>query len=379
MTFAFAKLPRLRLLPPELGWVPYAWLVYLATFFIEPALRRGVGSHWLVTIAATILFLASYFRAFWECGARLIGLMAFHVALGLAFSPINTGAAVFFIYATSFAGQLDRPKDSVRLIGAITVIGGAMAWAIAAPGYYWMSAILIAPLIGAVNLRQSQAARADAGLRRAHAEIERLAAVAERERIARDLHDVLGHTLSLIILKSELASKLADQDPRRATKEIRDVEQVARTALARVRETVRGYRATLDREIAEARALLEAAGIGGEFAVELSASDPARDAVFAFVLREGVTNVVRHSDASTCRVRIAEAADAYRLTVADDGRDARVHEGNGVRGMRERVVAAGGTLSYHSRSGTCLTATLPRADTISADIVEPRLRMPLAG
>lgn len=370
----------MRLLPPELGWVPYAWLVYLGTFFIEPAVRHGVDSHWFVTIAATALFLASYFRAFWERGVRLVGIMAFHVVLGLAFSTINVGAAVFFIYATSFAGQLDRPKDAVRVIAVITIIGGVMAWAIGAPGFYWMSAVVIAPLIGAVNLRQNQAARADAGLRRAHAEIERLAAVAERERIARDLHDVLGHTLSLIILKSELASKLADQDPRRAAKEIRDVEQVARTALAEVRETVRGYRATLDHEIADARALLDAAGIESEFTVDMSTSDPARDAVLAFVLREGVTNVVRHSDAARCGVRITELAETYRLTIVDDGHDARLREGNGMRGMRERVVAAGGSLAYRSRPGTCLTVTLPRAEATRVDDgVEPRLRMPLAG
>lgn len=352
---------RVRLLPPDrsLGWVPYAWLIYLGSFFIEPVMRGRDAGYWAATIAGSLVFLASYFRAHWERGPRLVAIIAVQVALGIGFSPVNSGSAVFFVYAASFAGQLDRSKDALWALAVITAIGAAMSWLIGAPIYYWTSAVVFAPLIGGVNLHFRQQENANAGLRRAHAEIERLAAVAERERIARDLHDVLGHTLSLIILKSELASKVSASDPARAAKEIREVEQVARTAMAEVRETIRGYRTTLDTEVTRARALLETAGIPGEFSVALTAPNAARDEVLAFVLREGVTNVVRHSEATICRVRVEQSSDGCTLTIHDDGRGAMLSEGSGVRGMRERVGAAGGTLAYQASAGTRLTVTLP--------------------
>ena len=360
---------RLRLLPPErsLGWVPYAWVVYLGSFFIEPVIRGWDPGYWAVTIVGALVFLASYFRGYWERGARLIAIIAFQVALGIGFSPVNRGASVFFVYAAAFAGMLDRPKDAIRLVALITAIGAAMAWAVDAPAYYWITAVVFTPLIGGVNVHFRQVEKVNAGLRRAHEEIERLAAVAERERIARDLHDVLGHTLSLIILKSELASKLFDTNPSRASKEIREVEQVARTAMAEVRETIRGYRATLDGEVAQARALLDAAGIRAEIAVGLTAPDATRDQVLAFVLREAITNVVRHSGAAVCRVHIEQTISGCTLRIEDDGRGATLSEGTGMRGMRERVAAAGGTLSYDASTGTRLTVTLPSVNGVPGE------------
>jgi two-component system sensor histidine kinase DesK len=366
---------RFRLLPEKrtLGWVPYAWLVYLGTLFVQPIIERWSTTLWLVTIAGTFAFVLSYFRGFWERGSRLVAIVAFQTALGIGFSWINHGSAVFFIYAASFAGQLDRPRDAARLIVAITAISAATAWVVDAPLYYWVATMVFTPLIGGINLHYRQVEKTNADLRRAHAEIERLAAVAERERIARDLHDVLGHTLSLVILKSQLASKVIELDAVRAAKEIREVEQIARTAMSEVRETIRGYRATLDHEIAQARALLDAAGITGEFTVALSTPNVDRDEVLAFVLREGVTNVVRHSGAAICRVRVNEATTGCTLTIEDDGRGAVLAQGNGLRGMRERVTAAGGTLSFESTSGTRLTVTLPGVTTGSAEHVPLRV------
>ena len=360
---------RFRLLPPEraLGWVPYAWVVYLGSFFIEPIIRGWDAAYWAVTIIGAVVFLASYFRGYWEHGARLVAVIGFQVALGVGFSPVNRGASVFFVYAAAFAGMLDRPKDAIRLVALITAIGAVTAWAIDAPVYYWITAVVFTPLIGGVNVHFRQVEKVNVGLRRAHEEIERLAAVAERERIARDLHDVLGHTLSLIILKSELASKLLDTNPSRASKEIREVEQVARTAMAEVRETIRGYRTTLDGEVAQARALLDAAVIRADVAVTLTAPDPTRDQVLAFVLREAITNVVRHSGAAVCRVLIGQTASGCTLSIEDDGRGATLSEGSGVRGMRERVAAAGGTLSYDASTGTRLTVTLPSAGDVPGE------------
>jgi two-component system sensor histidine kinase DesK len=194
----------------------------------------------------------------------------------------------------------------------------------------------------------------------ANDEITHLAKVAERERIARDLHDVLGHTLSVIILKSELAGKLIERDPARAKAEIGDVEQTSRDALAEVRSTIRGYRLhSLKGELKQAESTLRTAGMAVQsVTVEMPLTAP-QESVLALVLREAVTNVVRHSGAHTCQIRLANTNHSCSLEVGDDGRGGLRREGNGIRGMRERVEALGGTLQYNSNAGTTLTIQFP--------------------
>jgi two-component system sensor histidine kinase DesK len=203
----------------------------------------------------------------------------------------------------------------------------------------------------------------------AQEEIEKLAAVAERERIARDLHDVLGHTLSVIVLKAELAGRLLERDPARAAAEIADVESTARTALAEVREAIGGYRAKgLAAELAAAKRTLDAAGVALTYETDEAAAERALDAteetVLSLAVREAVTNIVRHAEATECRMRLATTGDGFHaLLVEDNGRHAVTREGNGLRGMRERVQALGGRFSLKSglvqRQGTSLLVELP--------------------
>ena len=222
-------------------------------------------------------------------------------------------------------------------------------------------------LIGSVNIHFAQRWRADERLRLANEEIEHLAKVAERERIARDLHDVLGHTLSVIVLKSELASKLIERDPARAVSEIREVEKISRDALGEVRSAIRGYRAdSLTAEFTRARATLETAGVTVECAAEPLPLTPVQETVLALVVREAVTNVVRHAGAHHCRLELAQLNGNCRLRIRDDGRGGFLAtEGAGLRGMRERVQALQGTLQRASEGGTTLTITLPLADISS--------------
>ncbi len=201
----------------------------------------------------------------------------------------------------------------------------------------------------------------------AHDEIEHLAKVAERERIARDLHDLLGHTLSLITLKAELARKLVDRDPLRAKQEMQDVEQTSRAALADVREAISGYRGQgLATELIRARQTLETAGIAVDCAASEVPLSPAQESVLALALREAVTNVVRHAQAQRCSVRLSRDQEACTLEIADNGRGADAPEGNGLRGMRERLEAIGGSLQRQTAAGTRLVIHLPLAPVASA-------------
>ena len=350
-----------RLLPPDspTGWTPYAWLIYLPTFFVQPAIDGASAAEWALCAAGTLVFLVSYFRGYWVRGRDLIPIIIVQAALAWAFTPSNTGAYVFFVYAASFAGQMERKADAVLWIGIVFVAGLGAAWLHDVPIYYWFGHAVFTPLIGSVNFHFASVQRSNRTLRLAHEEIEHLATVAERERIARDLHDVLGHTLSLIVLKAELASKLAERDPARAVQEIRDVEQVSRAALREVREAIRGYRPTLADELTRARSLLEAARISAVLDVVEVGFPREQEEVIALALREAVTNVVRHSGASHANIRIWQEGASALLEVTDDGRREPGGEGAGLRGMRERVELLGGRVSRAFERGMRLRVVVP--------------------
>lgn len=350
----------------DLGWTRYVWLIFLPAFFVEPAMRHTSVWMWVVYGAAAAVFAIVYVRAQAATDRLLVLAILLPLALGIGFSAINPGAYIFFTYAASFAARSERATRAAAWIVAITAVGLLVGLAIHAPFYFWFGHGLFTPLIGAVNLHFAQTGRANAKLRAANAEIEHLAAVAERERIGRDLHDVLGHTLSLIVLKAELASKLADRDPARAAREIRDVETVSRAALKEIRETIRGYRPSLADELPRARTLLETARIAATIDVSIAPHElRSRDGVeevMALALREAVTNVVRHSRATRVAIRAwRDDADCAVLEVEDNGRgvERAAAEGTGLRGMRERVESIDGHMTSSSAGGTRLTITLP--------------------
>jgi two-component system sensor histidine kinase DesK len=200
-------------------------------------------------------------------------------------------------------------------------------------------------------------------LRQAREEVGRLAVAEERLRFARDLHDLLGHSLSVIVLKAELAGRLGAADPERAAGEVRDVERVAREALREVRDAVAGYRQlALGQELESARATLGAAGIESRLQSLAGGLPTPVDSTLAWALREGVTNVIRHSRATHADVRVVRANDRAELELLDDGVgcDGCDH-GNGLRGLRERVAARDGTLIAGPRpeGGFRLAVSLP--------------------
>ena len=353
---------RFRLLPQDhfLGWTPYVWLVYLPTMFITPVIEQSPASVWFLTGAACIAFLPLYFRAFWARGREFYVIVAAIGVLGALLTLVNYSGLALFIYAASFAGTRRPPRLAFSLLALITVVIVAEALLLDLHPFAWAWSVLFVWIVGGVNTHYASVRTADIQLRRAHEEIEHLATVAERERIARDLHDVLGHTLSLITLKASLASRLADRDPARAIEEIRDVERISRDALAEVRAAVAGYRdAGLAREVENAKTMLGVAGIEAQVhaqPIDLSATE---EAVLALAVREGVTNVVRHSRASTCTITVSGDESFRRLTIVDDGGWKRGPHGNGLTGMRERIELIGGALTIATEPGTRLMIELP--------------------
>ena len=353
----------MRLLPKnaDYGWTPYLWVVYLVFFLIEPVFNHWSGLGWLTVAAGVAVFFVLYFTGYWRDGWRLVLNIAGLTALGLVFLPVNSGASVFFIYAASFAPFVRGDfRYAVRILVAIEAAALLEVWLLRIP-FVWLWFVGFSIVVFAVNVHYVQRRRANAKLRMAHEEIEHLAKVAERERIARDLHDVLGHTLTVIVLKSELASKLLEREPAAARAEIQEVESISRQALAEVREAIRGYRAeSLGSEIERACATLETAGVAVESQPAPVPLSPQQESVLALVLREAVTNIVRHAGARHCRLTLQQVNGHCRLEIADDGSGGNRPEGNGLRGMRERVEELGGTLERDGSRGTRLTVLLPR-------------------
>lgn len=354
----------MRLIPKnrDVGWAPYVWLCYLAFFFAHPVFDHVSPKVWAFSVTGSLVFLCLYFSFFWLKAPKGLYCIAGMVMLGMLFAPFNGGAAAFFIYAASFVPfAVDTEGAALGLLGVVVAIAGLEGWLLKLPIGFTAPAIFFSSFIGAGNIYFAARNRANCKLRRAQDEIEHLAKVAERERIARDLHDILGHTLSVIVLKSELAAKLIDrQDSERAGQEIHEVEQISRDALNEVRKAIGGYRATgLAEELTRAKATLETAGVAAECKTALVTLNSSQETVLALVVREAVTNVVRHAKAGKCRVELAQSNGDCHLEIEDDGRGGPQTEGNGIRGMRERIEALGGSVSRETSRGTRILVTLP--------------------
>jgi two-component system sensor histidine kinase DesK len=311
-------------------------------------------------VAVTVVAVALYFWSYWIRGPRVLWIAGAWFVLGAIFLGMNPGATVFFVYAACLYGKIWEPPVAFRYLAGHVVLVCLVCWALGTDRYVWIPAVLFSALIGAVMIQYAQRRRLDGRLVAAHAEAEHLAKVAERERIARDLHDLLGHTLSVIVLKSELASRLSATQPERAAEEIRDVERISREALAQVRAAVRGYRsAGFAHELNQAREALEAAGIAVEARVEQPQLSAMQESVFALALREAVTNIVRHAHATICRLSLRQNGGFCELEIADNGQGGALEEGSGLSGMRERVEALGGMLERDGSNGTLLRIRVP--------------------
>jgi two-component system sensor histidine kinase DesK len=325
----------------DLGWTPYAWLVYLIFFWCGPIFSpHTTAQDWAITALGTAVFLPLYFWGYWLPGRRALIPTGLIALLGIVYAPINFGASVFFVYASAYLGYAVPPATAFRLLLVIAALPPLQAWLMDLPLWFWIPGTVFSLLVGGINIHYANVRRSQAALRRSQDEIERLAKLAERERIA----------------------------PERATREIAEVEEVAREALKEVRSAVTGFRQTdFSTELAQARVALQSAMIHFESQIDDIALDEASEQVLSLALREATTNVLRHSGAKTCRVRLENLSDRVRLTVQDNGKGGETQDGFGLAGMRERVTALGGEFKIQSKAGVTIMLTLPVAQSEVAD------------
>lgn len=359
------------LIPTTVGWLQMGpTLPRLVVTIVGIALFVGyylwaslqAARHMLVeTLPATLHKEASI----WLESAILIVLSIIIAFLG---SEHGYSWLAPFIYTSAYVGSRLSATQAAWTVGCLDCVMVALGWWLGLHFYDVGSTVLTCTMVVVVVISVFGTMRANLALQAAREEIERLAVTTERLRIARDLHDLLGHNLSLIALKSELARRLVNVAPERAASEIGDIEQVARTTLQEVREAVASYRQpALASELEAAQEILAAAGITykyqghGEMLIGIPS---AAEAILSWAVREGVTNVIKHSRARHCIIALLRDEDTIGIEVADDGRAlSSVNEdaGNGLRGLAERAQAFGGQFEATSRAigGFRLAVTLP--------------------
>jgi len=348
------------------GLSEWLYLGFLLFLFVGPLFNPDptVGD-WIVAaltavVCAVIYLVAIRYREY-RTPAAVVMLVVAVVSTWLGTAAMG----VVPIYSAALVAGFVTRRVLVWRLGAITLITiVAMALSPIPPPFVFLAFGPALPLIWLIGFSVEAdigLSREATSLRAENARVQYLATVTERERIARDLHDLAGQALTAIALRSQLVQRLAEIDPGRAVEEAAAIEATARETLASVRKTVAGWQqVVLNDELDKATTALDAAGvvpvIEGDWRHDLA---PSVETVLALALREAVTNVVRHAEARSCRIRLGGAQGEVALLVSDDGRGSSAPEGSGLRGMRERVMAAGGKLALTTGPGTSLLVTIP--------------------
>ena len=352
------------------------WLVFLG-YPIADIIGTGYSpTRAVIAWVCLVGFAATYLFAMWIClslvprvatGVLLLPLAALFVegiTLALVFRGQWSGVLVYCGVAAGWTLRWRFLVPVLFSLGIFMVASGALL------GYAWADLGFITFLTVALGFTMLAFRRLIATvieLRTARAEVSRLAIADERLRISRDDHDILGHSLSVIALKAQVARRLMHSDPDAAAEAIGDVESVARESLAEVRAMVTGYRQrSLADELQGARDVLDAAGIAFAVTRDSVAAPAPVDNLLAWTVREGITNVLRHSRAHHCEVSLEASNSGFTVAIVDDGVGGVASAGgSGLHGLRERVGAAGGHLEAGpgERGGFRLQAYVPLAAT----------------
>jgi two-component system sensor histidine kinase DesK len=327
---------------------PGFWLVYLGQTISGVAKHsHGWGSvaGYVIVGAFAFCYLAALNQGWWKHTDPVFwGLYCLGVGLTVAELFFAHGDALVFCIYLSVLAVAARSRFSPALVAMLTIAVAIVPKLVfdRHTGIAWSDALTVV-LIAIAMYGFFQIIESNVALSAARAEVARLAAENERSRIARNLHDLLGHSLTAITVKAGLARRLAERGEfDRAAQEVGEVEQLSRRTLVEVRAAVSGYReVTLSGELASAREVLRAAGMDAELPGAIDSVDADAAPLFGWVVREGVTNIVRHSRARLVTITLGPRW----IEIVDDGRGGAAGAGNGLTGLRERLAAHRGTLA----------------------------------
>jgi two-component system sensor histidine kinase DesK len=346
------------------GLSDYIHLLWTSWVFLTPLFGGGYTARWaLLTLLSYPTFLFLYARAMLAPRHHAPRYALAMVAMSLVLVPWYPSGISYFVFGCVML-RVCRNGSTWRYLLQLLLLNTVFVGTAWLAGWAWQNLVWIpfmSVVIGLISNMEAVNKERDAQLQLSQDEVRRLAATAERERIGRDLHDLLGHTLSLITLKLELSRKLYDRGDARARQEIGEAEDIARQALAQVRSAVTGFRSSdLAGELASARLLLECQQVHLDYLPPPPMPLEVERAL-ALVLREAVTNIARHALAGNAQVHFAREGHSLVMQVRDNGRGGVTTEGNGLAGMRERIAALRGTLQLEAlpQGGTCITVRVP--------------------
>jgi two-component system sensor histidine kinase DesK len=346
----------------DIGYSVYSNLLFLSLLFGNLYFRPVNGIELAIVVAGLITFLVLYFRAFSVQQHELALYIAAICLIGVGLSEVTFGANIFFVYAAAFCGEFYNKRKAFLSLILVLVFTAFYAVITDKSSYFWIPAIFMSITLGLLNIHHSEVLKKNKALKQSQQETKQLAKIAERERISRDLHDLLGHSLSVITLKSELAGKMIDKgislDKIKA--EIKAVEQLSRKTLAQVRDAVKGYNvATINGEILQVKVATEAANIELIASIEVESLPLNVESELALIIREAITNVIRHAETEKVWIVLKNVTTHLILTISDQGQITTNKEQSGMQNMRTRIAHLGGKMEVENTPNTQLTFTLP--------------------
>lgn len=358
---AISKVTGLKDQKESIGSRPEFYLVYLMFYFFPWLFQSPTKSDIVASVVAIAIFIPIYFHGHKQTGTKSLPHIIVTTLIGFAVSPFAGSHGVFHIYALVQTGFV-RPERlawiGIILLSVIFSVFSLLTnqswWDVAFPIFMGLITS-IGSISTATQMEQHQL------LRRSRELDQHLAAVTERERIAQDLHDLLGQTLTMVALKSEVAMKLFDSDPKRAKQEIEEIRSSARTALSDVREAVAGMNTTtLEAELKRAKQILSSASIRFTINGVVPILNSKTDQVLGLTVRETVTNIVRHSQARSAILTVEQCNGELLLVVEDDGVGASATaEGAGLSGLRKRIQGLGGSTDFETEPSMKVTMHIP--------------------
>lgn len=337
-------------------------LIYFCFYFVEwfwaPPTRNDV----LAILLAGAVFLPIYFSAFERHESRFIWHIAALELIAFALSPFSGSQGIFHVYACVRAGYQRPASRTFVLLGVLTATYGVWGYFAQINTFGWLFSMFLGIVTGLSCSAGAAGLERGRAMRRSWVLEQQRAALAERERIAHDLHDLLGQTLTTVALKSEVAHRLIAKDPARAKQETAEVAEAARNALQEIRAAVYDMTATtVEQELDRARQALDAAGVTLTVSDNIPTLDPTVSKALGLTIREATTNIVRHANASEAKIDFRYDGETLNVVVRDNGAGAidDVEEGNGLKGLRKRVAALGGKTAVRMRAGTEVHISLP--------------------
>lgn len=345
----------------DIGYSIYSNLLFLSLFFGNLYFRPVHGIELAIVVAGLITFLVLYFRAFSVQGNELAVYIAAICLIGVGLSEITFGGNIFFVYAAAFSGEFYHKRKA--FLSLILVLAFTALYAVITDksSYFWLPAIFMSITLGLLNIHNSEVLKKNKALKQSQQETQHLAKIAERERISRDLHDLLGHSLSVITLKSELASKMIDKgiSLEKIKTEMKAVEELSRKTLAQVRDAVKGYNvATIKGEVLQVKVATQAADIELIASIEVESLPIKVESELALIIREAITNVIRHAETKKVWIVLKQVATQLTLTISDQGQITTRKEQSGMQNMRTRIDQLGGKMEVENDPNTQLTFTL---------------------